>query len=191
MTIDHNRHLRIETDNVDGLDLELLHENSKAKFIPPLPRIHDAGGNLQTTMRIRGMMEMTLRKPDGSGVYQSSKNLITNNGYDFACDVLANNNQPGDLTHIAIGTGATAAANADSRLQTEVARVTAAYEHQAGTKVFTMTANVAAGTGTGRLREAGLLNAAAAGILFNRLAFPEVNKEAADSLNVQMTITLG
>ena len=138
---------------------------------------------------IRGALELVLEREDGSGLYVAQPNLITNAGFDLLCNVLGKNAQPSDLTHIAIGTGTTAAAAADTALETENARVSATYAHTAGTKVMTMTGTVAAGTGTGSITEAGSLNASANGTLFNRTVFSAVTKAAADSLQVTFTYT--
>ena len=138
---------------------------------------------------VRGMVQMVLRREDGSGLYVAHENLITTKGFDLVCDVLGKNAQPGDLTHIGIGTGTTAAAVAQTALVTQNARAVAAYAHVAGTKVFTMVVTFAPATGTGAITEAGCFNAANSGTMFNRVVFAAVNKAAADSLTVTFTFT--
>jgi hypothetical protein len=47
-----------------------------------------------------------------------------------------------------------------------------------------------AGTGTGAITEAGILNAASAGILLCRTTFSVINKGAADTLGITWTVTV-
>lgn len=142
---------------------------------------------------IMGVCESTLIRPDGSGVHHVQRNLITNAGFDLVCDVLGKNAQPSDLTHIGIGTGTTAAAAGDTTLDTQTARIEATYAHTSGTKVFTLEAVFAAGTGTGNIAEVGAFNAASSGTMFNRIVFAagdRVNKTGDDSLRETLTFTL-
>jgi hypothetical protein len=89
-----------------------------------------------------------------------------------------------------IGTGSTGVTGADTTLETEAARVANVYAHSTGTKVFTMTADYAAGTGTGAITESALLNAASVGTMLNRIVFSVINKGASDTLQVVWSITL-
>lgn len=118
------------------------------------------------------------------------ENLITDDGFDFISDVIGNGTQPGDMDHIAIGEGTTAADAADSTLENELARKPAVYAHIGGTKVFTQTVTFNAGEATGAITEAGVLNALVLGVLLDRLVFPVKNIGAPDSLQVQFTFTL-
>jgi hypothetical protein len=117
------------------------------------------------------------------------KNMIVNTGRAMIIDRLQAGT-PAIADYIAIGTGVTAAAAADTTMQTEVARSQSnpavsqpdAYTDRAQ---FTFPA----GTGTGNIAEAGRLNAAAAGVLFARQTFTAVNKTATDSLQITYDIT--
>ena len=140
--------------------------------------------------RLRGMLQSVLRRADGSVLYAAEENLITNGGFDFIADVMGNNAQPADMSHIAIGTGTTAAAASQTALVTEVARGVAVYDHTAGQKTFTMAETFAAGTGTGAITESGVLNAASGGTMLNRVVFAAINKGANDSLTQTFTFTL-
>ena len=138
---------------------------------------------------LRGMLQSVLRREDGSVLYAAEENLITNGGFDLLCNVLGQNAQPADLSHIAIGTDNTAAAVSQTALQNESAREAATYAHTTGTKTFSMAATFAAGTGTGAIVEAGLFNASSGGTMFNRVVFAAINKGANDSLEQTFTIT--
>ena len=118
-------------------------------------------------------------------------NLLTNNGFDFIADAMFKASQPGAMTHVAIGSGATAAAANQTALITELARAAAVYAHVAGTKAVTLVVTFAAGTGTGTVREVGVLNAASNGVMLSRATLAVARAKAAtDSLQVTYTFTL-
>ena len=140
---------------------------------------------------MRGCVELILRNEDGEIIEQREiKNTIVNAGYDFICDVIGNTTQPNDMAWTAIGTGSTGVQGTDTALETQAARVANVYAHSTGTKVFTMTADYAAGTGTGAITESALLNASSAGTMLNRIVFSVINKGASDTLQVVWSITL-
>jgi hypothetical protein len=140
---------------------------------------------------MRGDVTITLRDKDGNVIdVREIRNTIVDAGYDFICDVIGNTTQPNDMAWTGIGTGVTGVLGTDTTLETEVTRVANVYAHSAGTKIFTHTADYAAGTGTGAITESGLLNAASLGTMLNRVVFDVINKGASDTLQVVWTITL-
>jgi hypothetical protein len=54
----------------------------------------------------------------------------------------------------------------------------------------TFIATVPAGTGTGAITEAGILNAGTAGTMLCRTVFSVVNKDAGDTLSITWTVTI-
>ena len=115
------------------------------------------------------------------------KNLVVDDGLEYIADRMKNNSTV--MSHMAIGTGSTAAAASDTALGTEAAR-------QALTST-TVTANAVAyvasfgaGTGTGAITEAGILNANSGGTLLCRTVFSVVNKGASDSMTITWTVTI-
>ena len=140
---------------------------------------------------VRGDVTIILRDKDGNiKERQEVRNLIVNVGYDFICDVIGNTTQPGDMHWTTIGTGAVAADPTDTTLGSDLVRVTNTYAHTPGQKDFTMTADYAAGVGDGAIAESGLLNAASAGTLLNRVTFAVITKGLSDTLQIVWTITL-
>lgn len=146
-------------------------------------------GTYHDVAAAKGFFQAVLKRPDNTILYHAQPNLIVNGGWDLLCNVLGLNAQPSDITHVAIGTGSTAAAATQTTLVTELVRQTATYAHTAGTMSCTFTRNFAAGTGTGALREAGLFNASSGGTMFNRVVFDVINKQAGDILGVTFTIS--
>ncbi len=142
-------------------------------------------------MKLHGAMSATLIKADGSTETLHKDNIIVNVGFDFIANAIgASAARPAVMSHIAIGSGTTAASVGQTALVTELTRGAATYAHTTGTKTFTFTANFAAGVGTGAITEAGVLNAASGGILLDRVVFAVINKAALDTLQVTFTFTM-
>lgn len=181
----------------DAQDVEAILRNDlfdkRLEVIKKMERMssqfEDDGNPFLIRMPTSGVSQQVLWREDGTVLYQSDHNLITDAGFDLLCDVLGNNTQPSDLTHIGIGSGTTAAAVGDTTLGSQLARVAGVYAHTTGTKVFTLTSTFPAGTGTGTVTEAGCFNAANAGTLFNRVVFGAVTKGGADSFQQTFTFT--
>jgi len=93
------------------------------------------------------------------------------------------------MSHMAIGTGTTAAAVGDSALVSEATRNTLGSTTVSGA-VITYTATFAAGQGTGAITEAGVLNASSAGDLLCRTVFPVVNKGSEDQMTITWSVTV-
>ena len=66
---------------------------------------------------LHGRLEARLTKPDGSVIVRVKDNLIVNAGFSFiAQSVGLSTGRPGVMSHIAVGTGTTAAAAANTTL---------------------------------------------------------------------------
>lgn len=116
-------------------------------------------------------------------------NLVVTTGKNVFTDRMKAAPAKAAMTHMAVGTGNTAAAAGDTTLQTELARV--------ALTSTTVTANqiayvgtFPAGTGTGALTEAGILNNVAGGDLLCRTVFGVNTKNAGDSLTITWTVTV-
>lgn len=152
--------------------------------------LNSPSANEVLKFKAHGHFAAKLRKADGSLVEFEKDNLVVDVGVDFICDAMAKPSaRPNVLSHIAIGEGTTAADDGDTALETELDRNAATYNHSAGTTSFTMVATFAPGEGTGDVTEAALLNAASTGIMFNRVVFSAIPKEAGDTLDITFTIT--
>jgi hypothetical protein len=120
-------------------------------------------------------------------VVQETHNLVVTAGKNWVADRMNNVNTV--MTHMAVGTGTTAAAAGDTSLGTQLDR-------NALTST-TVTANAieyactwAAGDGTGALTEAGIFDQASGGDMLARTVFSVVNKGASDSMTITWTITV-
>ena len=93
------------------------------------------------------------------------------------------------MSHMAIGSGSTAAAASDTALGNQLGRVALTSTAVSGA-VVTYTATFGAGTGTGAVTEAGILNASSGGTMLCRTVFSVVNKGASDSMTITWTVTV-
>jgi hypothetical protein len=93
------------------------------------------------------------------------------------------------MSHMAVGTGSTAAAAGDSALGSEAERNALTSTTVSGADI-TYVATFAAGEGTGALTEAGLFNASSSGDMLCRTVFPVVNKGQNDQMSVTWTVTV-
>lgn len=147
-------------------------------------------------LKLRGAMEMVLERRDESGKLlaietRRKDNLIVDVGFDFVADSIGKaTGRPNVMSHIAVGTGTTAAAGSQTALVTEIMRKAAAYAHVVGSKTFTFEVTFEAGEATGALTEAGVFNAATAGTMLDRVVFGVINKGANDTLKVTFTFTM-
>lgn len=156
-------------------EVDEMKKNEKEKLARPFGK---------ENFSISGGIKLTGRDKDGKIVFiKEQKNLITNAGFDFICDVIGLNAQPSDITHMAIGNGTAGNATATT-LTSETDRQSATYAHTPGTKTFTLTATF---TTVVAATEYGCLNAAAAGTLLNTAGFSAIT---VDSLQIEATFTL-
>lgn len=144
----------------------------------------------KSLLNARGDVSITVIHKDGSATAYRSHNLITNAGIDFLANSFGTGTRLAQMTYIAVGTGTDAAANSDTALKAEIKRKTAIVSYPTGSGVVTVSAAFAAGEATGALTEAGILNAATGGTLFDRIVFPVINKGASDTVNFTFEITL-
>lgn len=146
--------------------------------------------------KVKPTGEVTLVLKDENGNIKSTHvvNMIVNTGLSFFTSRLIGV-ASAVMSHIAVGTGAVAAAKADALLGAEIARQALSSSVQSTTTVsndaVTYTATLAAGIGTGALTEAGLFNIGTAntGTMAARTVFPVVNKGASDVLTISWKIT--
>jgi len=147
---------------------------------------------LQDHLKITGAVSIKLFDANG-GVKDERKiqNLVVTAGKTFiAASMLKTTvNTPIAMTDMAVGAGTTAAAAGDTALVSELGRVTLASSSSAA-NVVTYTATFPAGTGTGAVTEAGVLNASSGGTLLCRTVFSVVNKGASDAMSITWTITV-
>jgi hypothetical protein len=117
-------------------------------------------------------------------------NLVVTTGKNhIAAKIVATTNSPASMTHMAIGTGTGTPGASDTALGAETGRVSLAGS-VVSTNTITYTATFPAGTGTGAITEAAVLNASSSGTMLCRTTFPVVNKAAGDTIAVTWVVTV-
>ena len=119
---------------------------------------------------------------------QEVDNLVVTDGKEYVASRMKDATATA-MSHMAIGTGSTAAAASDSALGNEAGRVSLTSTTVTNNEVAYV-ATFGAGTGTGAITEAGILNASSSGTLLCRTVFSVVNKGAADSMTITWTVTV-
>lgn len=142
------------------------------------------------SLNMKGDVYITKTLPDGTVENYEHKNLVVSVGKTNIAARMAGNTVA-VMSHMAVGTGNTAAAASDTTLDTELARV--ALTVAGGTpssNTVTYSAAFPAGTGTGALQEAGVFNAASSGTMMCRTVYPVINKQAADSITITWVVSI-
>jgi len=144
---------------------------------------------LKEKPKATGTLEIVLRDQNGNVKDQRKvNNLVVDTGLAYIADRMADAAESA-MSHMAVGTGSTAAASGDTTLETEAGRVALTSTTQTNEDVVYV-ATFSAGTATGALTEAGILNAASGGTLLCRTVFSTVNKGASDSLQITWTVSM-
>lgn len=142
-------------------------------------------------LKLHGSFTGVLRHADGSVEVRRKDNLILDVGFDFIANAIgAAASRPDVMGYTAVGTGTTETESSQVGLAAELARKAATFAHTAGTKVFTFTTMFAAGEATGAITEAGICNAASAGIFLDRVTFAVINKGSDDTYESHFQFTL-
>ena len=147
---------------------------------------------IRETLAATGKLNIVLTNKNGT-VKETREvpNLVVTAGKEWIAARMTDSAIPTDMSHMAVGTDATAAAVGDTTLATEVGRQTLTTgEGVPNADTIVYTATFAAGTGTGALVEAGVLNGATGGVLLCRTVFAAVNKGADDSVTITWTVTI-
>ena len=121
-------------------------------------------------------------------VVQEVDNLVVTAGKGYVASRIKDASATA-MSHMAIGSGTTNPAASDTALETELGRVSLTSTSVSGA-VVTYVATFGAGTGTGAVTEAGILNASSSGTLLCRTEFNVVNKGSSDSMTVTWTVTV-
>ena len=140
-------------------------------------------------LKVTGGLKVEVKDKDGN-VKDSRelKNLVVTAGLGYIASRMKEATAD-VMTHMAIGTDNTAAAAGNTALGTEAARQ-ALTSTTVSSNTVEYVASFAAGTGTGAITEAGVLNAASGGTMLCRTVFSVVNKGASDSMTITWTITI-
>jgi hypothetical protein len=142
---------------------------------------------------VLGRLTLVLKGQDGAVKdVREVKNLVVNTGLGHITTRMIGTSQA-VMSHMALGSGSTAAAAGDTALGSQLGSRNAFDSvTQSGSSneslVYVTTFNP--GEATGAVTEAGIFNAASSGQMLCRTVFAVVNKGASDTLEVTWTVTL-
>lgn len=124
---------------------------------------------------------------------RNETNLVVTTGKGFIAARMGSS-AAAIMSHMAIGTSATAESAAQTALITQAGIVALTSTSLITTTVSLDTvqyvATFGASTGTGAIVEAGLFNAASAGTMLSRTVFSVINKGASDVLTITWKVTI-
>ena len=148
---------------------------------------------INENVKAKGIVSLVLTDENGQVKDAQTHNMIMQVGLAYITSRMKDATATA-MSHMAVGTGTTAAANSQTALVTESARVALT----STTQVTTTTTNDAIqyvatfnpGTATAAITEAAILNAASAGTMLARTVFSVINKGANDTLTITWKITL-
>ena len=147
---------------------------------------------MEEKLGFSGHVLLVLLGPDGKEKERREiKNLIVGAGLGHLVSRLIGTTQA-VMSHMAVGSGSTAATAANTTLGSELGRVSLASTTTSGTynQNLVYSATFGAGTGTGNVTEAGIFNAASSGTMLCRTTFALITKGAGDTLQVTWTVNL-
>jgi len=140
----------------------------------------------------KGQVAIEIFSPDGKLKDKVNiPNLVVQTGRNYIASRMNDTAQTQVMSHMAVGSGSTAATLGDTVLGTELTRVALDSDNTVD-NVITYVATYAPGVGTGAITEAGIFNDSAAntGDLLCRTTFLVVNKAIDDSMVITWTITI-
>lgn len=140
-------------------------------------------------LKLRGDVALVLRDKKGNIKDERKiKNLIVDAGLNFICDRMKNDETA--MTHMALGSGTTAAAAGDTSLESQLGSREVLDSDTVSGSTITYTSSFEAGDATGSVTEAAIFNAASGGTMLCRTVFAVVNKASDDSLSITWQISL-
>lgn len=146
--------------------------------------------NTNEMIKAAGRLNIQVIGPDGKIKDEKTvDNLVVTVGLNFIASRMRDASST-VMSHMAIGSTNAPAAGGNTALGTELGRVALTSTTVTGNAVA-FVATFGAGVGTGAVTEAGLFNASTAGTMLCRTVFAVVNKEAADTMAITWTVTIG
>ena len=141
-------------------------------------------------LKLRGDVALVLKDKDGN-IKDSREihNLVVSTGLTFICSRMAGTSA-GVMSHMALGSGTTAAAAGQTDLVSILGSREALDSTSASSNTVTYVSSFEAGEGTGAVTEAGIFNGSSGSTMLCRTVFPAVNKQADDTMSVTWSINL-
>ena len=140
--------------------------------------------NIDDALKMKGRLQIHLNDE----LVQEVDNLVVTAGKGYVASRMKDASATA-MSHMGIGSGTTNPAASDTALETQLGRVALTSTSVSGA-VVTYAATFAAGTGTGAVTEAAILNASSGGTMLCRTEFGVVTKGSSDSMTITWTVTV-
>jgi len=145
---------------------------------------------LNDSLKLKGRVGIVLKDKDGN-VKETREidNLVVDAGLDYIASRMEGTSS-NVMSHMALGSGTTAAAAGDTDLESILGSREALDSTTVTDNAVAYVASFEAGDATGAVTEAGIFNAVSGGSMLCRTVFSVVNKAADDSMSITWTITI-
>lgn len=145
--------------------------------------------DIKETLKATGKLTVVQTNSSGEIVKEFEvPNLVVTTGKNYIASRMKDATATA-MTHMAIGTGTGTPGAGDTTLGTETGRVTLS-NTVVSTNTVTYTATFPAGTGSGAITEAAVLNASSSGTMLCRTTFPVVTKQVGDTIAITWVVTV-
>lgn len=146
---------------------------------------------MQSGVNVIGRLTLHVYSGDTLVEKRVIPNLVVTAGRGYIAGRMKETGRPNEMSHMAIGSGATAPSLGQTALVTELGRValTTSGGTVSGNKV-TYNATFPPGTGTGAVTEFGIFNASSGGTMLCRTTDPVINKNATDTIAAEWEVTI-
>ena len=145
---------------------------------------------LNDSLKLKGRVGIVLKDKDGNvKETRDIDNLVVDAGLDFIASRMEGTTDA-VMSHMALGSGTTAAAAGDTDLESILGSREALDSITVTDNAVAYVASFEAGDATGAVTEAGIFNASSGGSMLCRTVFSVVNKAADDTMSVTWTITI-
>jgi hypothetical protein len=145
---------------------------------------------IENYANVTGRLDAVLRGPDGRiKQHVEVPNLVVSTGLAFIASRMKDATATA-MTHMAVGSGATAAADGNTALGTQISSRVALTSTTVTANAVAYVAVFGAGVSTGAITEAGIFNASTAGTMLCRTVFAVINKGANDTLSITWIVTI-
>jgi len=140
-------------------------------------------------LEITGALQISLNNE----VVHQCDNLVVTAGKEWVAGRFKDGSIPDEMSHMALGSGSTAAAVANTALGTELASSRIVLTTDGGTvsnATVQYDATWSSSHGAYAIQEAGIFNASSGGTMLARTVFAVINKGTDDTVTISWTITV-
>lgn len=146
------------------------------------------------SLKANGTLQLVLTDAQGNVKQQDEHNLVVDVGLAYIAKRMKDATVD-VMSHMAVGSGNTAAAEEDAALGSQLSSRVALDSTTVVTTSSTddsvqYVATFGAGQSTGAVTEAGIFNASTSGVLLCRTVFPVINKGELDTLVITWKVTV-